>query len=91
MKIISSTRDILYPDGEWRNKKGPHEKRAEVISYYAAHPEATVTEAARALGVSRPTIYKYKDLAAPEPEKPLSAYDAERLARLRAYMEKYGE
>ncbi len=71
--------------------RGSGSKEDVVREYLSAHPEATVTEAAAALGVSRPTIYKYKAPKAPEPEKPLSAYDAERLARLRAYMEKYGE
>lgn len=61
MKIISSTRDVLYPEGKWRNKNGRPDKREMTIEYIVNHPDASVSEIARALGVSRPTVYKYKD------------------------------
>ena len=31
------------------------------MRYVEAHPDASVSEIARALGVSRPTVYKYRD------------------------------
>ena len=114
MKIISSTRDVLYPEGEWRNKDGrpvgSGTKEQAVREYMVAHPEASVSEIAKALGVSRPTVYKYKDkepVKMEEPTKidymvklqdgtevmiesmkPLSEYEQERMARLKAYQER---
>ena len=37
-----------------------------MAAYRAEHPEASVTEVARALGISRPTVYKWWD-SKPEP------------------------
>lgn len=52
-----------YPDGSWRNKKGrpvgSGTAQAKVAAYRAEHPEATVTEVARELGISRTTVYKW--------------------------------
>ena len=66
VKIMSSTRDILYPDGSWRNLAGrpvgSGTKEKAVKEYAEAHPEATVTEIAKAVGVSRTTVYKYNTL-----------------------------
>jgi hypothetical protein len=59
VKIMSSTRDVLYPDGAWRNKGGRPTVEQTVREYVVAHPEQNVTELAKNLGVSRPTIYKY--------------------------------
>lgn len=54
---------IDYPRGEWRNKNGrpvgSGTKKRLVLKYVVAHPEANVTEIARALKVSRTTVYKY--------------------------------
>ena len=58
---------IDYPSDEWRNKDGrpkgsrnKNNKKSElIIDYAATHPEANVTEIAKALGVSRTTVYKY--------------------------------
>ena len=51
------------PDGEWRNKKGRSKgsgtAQMKVAAYRDDHPEATVTEVANALGISRPTVYKW--------------------------------
>ena len=67
MRIMSSTRDILYPDGAWRNKEGrpvgSGTKEKAVLEYIEANPNATVTEVSRALGISRTTVYKYKGKA----------------------------
>lgn len=52
-----------YPNGEWRNKdgrpRGSGTKEKMVKEYKAANPKANITEVARALGISRPTVYKY--------------------------------
>ena len=50
-----------YPDGEWRNTKGAPTAKEKVATYRAEHPEANVTEIARALGISRTTVYKWWD------------------------------
>ena len=102
------------PEGEWRNKEGrpvgSGTKEQAVREYMEAHPEASVSEIAKALGMSRTTVYKYKDkepvkmeeqikidymVKLPdgtevmvESEKPLSEYEQERLARLKAYQER---
>lgn len=63
MKIMSSTRDVLYPDGSWRNRDGrpvgSGTKESVIKEYVENHPGATVTEIAKAVGVSRTTVYKY--------------------------------
>lgn len=44
---------------DWRYKGGAPTKEILVNEYVRSHPEATVTEIARAIGVSRPTVYKW--------------------------------
>ena len=50
---------VDYPDGEWRNKEGRPDKRAEVEAWHQEHPEAQRIDCARALGISRNTVAKY--------------------------------
>lgn len=62
---------IDYPNGEWRNECGrpkgakdkkPRKNKGELVAaYIAAHPGSSVTEVARALGISRPTVYKWME------------------------------
>lgn len=51
--------NIDDPEGHWRNKNGRPSKRNEVIEYAMQHPGATPTQIAKAVGCSRPTVYKY--------------------------------
>ena len=60
LKLIRMIRDFDGKNGEWRNKNGGPRKEKMVKDYLEEHPMATVTEAAKALSVSRTTIYKYK-------------------------------
>lgn len=96
------------PDGSWRNDKGrpvgSGTKERVVREYMEAHPEASVSEIAKAVGVSRPTVYKYKEKDPVKTEgaakqldgtevmieaaEHLSEYDRERVTRLRLYLEK---
>lgn len=54
---------IDYPNGEWREGNGrpagSGSAKEKVLQYRTEHPEANVSEVARALGVSRPTVYKW--------------------------------
>lgn len=52
--------------------KGSGTKQEQVAAYRAEHPEASVTEVAKALGISRPTVYKWwESQSPPEPETPV--------------------
>lgn len=60
LKLARFARDLNYEDdGGWRNKKGAPKKRDLIRGYAAEHPEASHSEIARALGVSRPTVIKW--------------------------------
>ena len=69
LKRARKVQEADYPDGEWRNINGrpqgsknkQYEKKELVVQYRAEHPDANVTEVARALGISRPTVYKWWD------------------------------
>lgn len=72
IKIVNEMRkfkrDVLEED-EYKNSgrpKGSGIKYEQVAAYRAEHPEASVTEVARALNISRPTVYKWWD-AKPAP------------------------
>ena len=47
------------PDGKWRYKGGAPTKEQLVKEYAAGHPNASVIEIARALNISRTTVYKW--------------------------------
>lgn len=52
--------EINDPDGEWRNTEGRPTKDQIIQEYLKEHPEQSVTEVAKALNVSRTTVYKWK-------------------------------
>ena len=59
VKIMSSTRDILYPDGEWKNKNGAPIKKDQVRAWRENHPGGTKAECIKETGLSKPTVYKW--------------------------------
>lgn len=63
IRRITLLRNDDYPDGTWRNTdgrpKGSGTAQQKVAVYRAEHPEDSVTEVARALGISRTTVYKW--------------------------------
>lgn len=69
IKIMSSTRDILHPNGEWRNKdgrpKGSGTKQFTIFRWRQGHPDGRKIDCERETGLSRPTIIKWWDSAAP--------------------------
>lgn len=76
LRRARAVQEIDYPDGEWRKgngrPKGSGTAEAKVAAYRSEHPEASVTEVARALQISRPTVYKWWDSEClPEPEAPV--------------------
>lgn len=62
LKIARSTRDIIHPENSWMGNgrpKGSGTAAEKVRQYRAEHPEANVTDVARALQLSRTTVYKW--------------------------------
>jgi biotin operon repressor len=56
IKIMNAIREVTHPNGEWR---GNTSKEKVIIEYLKDHPKESPTQIARALNVSRPTVYKY--------------------------------
>lgn len=61
MKIMSSTRDILYPDGEWRYV--PPTAESTVREWQKSHPSGKKADCIRETGLSKPTVYKWWRMA----------------------------
>ena len=63
VKIMTSTRDILHPNGSWRNKDGrppgSGTKKEIVEQWRAAHPDGKKIDCERETGVSRHTVLKW--------------------------------
>lgn len=85
---------VDYPDGEWRKgngrPKGSGTAEQKVSAYRHEHPEASVTEVARALEMSRTTVYKWWGTkpAPAEPEEPKRVWlDAEHWIPMEVYQD----
>jgi hypothetical protein len=63
IQLMTAQRDVLYPEGSWRNKNGrptgTGQKKEAVLNYISGHPAASPTEIAREVGTTRKTVYKY--------------------------------
>lgn len=57
LKIARATRDIIHDN--WREGNGRPSKEKLVKDYVKENPDDNPTEIARALKISRPTVYKY--------------------------------
>ncbi|CAM3753862.1 HTH domain-containing protein [Erysipelothrix urinaevulpis] len=57
LQIARATRDIVNPN--WREGNGRPSKEKLVKDFIKENPDLSVTEIARELNVSRPTVYKY--------------------------------
>ena len=53
-------RDFDHPNNSWMNKDGRPTKQQQVIAYIKAHPNANNSEVSKALGISRPTVIKWR-------------------------------
>ncbi|KFI45299.1 hypothetical protein GA0061078_0091 [Bifidobacterium bohemicum] len=55
-----AVQNIDDPEGKWRGRPvGSGNKKQLVRDYVQNHPDASPTQIARELGISRPTVYKY--------------------------------
>lgn len=65
VKIMNFVRDEINKNVNWREgngrPKGSGIKAKQVYEYRQQHPEDSVTAVAKALGISRPTVYKWWD------------------------------
>ena len=62
VKIMNAIRDVLHPDGAWRNKCGQPTKKNLIFEYMKLNPEQkNKSVIARDLNLSRPTVIKYYD------------------------------
>ncbi|MBQ9753058.1 MAG: hypothetical protein IJV81_09590 [Paludibacteraceae bacterium] len=79
IKVMNYVRDEVRKMNNWREgngrPKGAGTKEELVREYAAAHPETNVTEIARALGVSRTTVYKYLGEKTMEKKKKIPQVD----------------
>lgn len=69
VKIMSATRDILYPDGSWRKGNGRPSAHYKVWVYKKNNPNATKADCIRDTGLSKPTVYKWWNKDNPLGEK----------------------
>jgi hypothetical protein len=60
--MARSNRDILCEEEgrDWREGNGRPSKREQVEIYFSANPNVTNSQAARDLGLSRPTVRKWR-------------------------------
>ncbi len=82
LKRARAVRDIDHPDGSWR---GNQSKKVLVLDYRDAHPDATPTQIAKALGISRSTVYAH--LKAPDWKETKKGLEDEMMALLKAAIE----
>jgi hypothetical protein len=59
IKVISSIRDTLYPDGAWRNKDGRPSLTSVVQKYRQENPDAKPRDCIAATGLSKNTVYRW--------------------------------
>jgi hypothetical protein len=61
VKIMNAVRDVLHPDGSWRNVDGRPSARRRVWEYRQQYPDAPKAECVRSTGLSKKTVYKWWD------------------------------
>lgn len=60
-RTMQHTRAMLGEDVLGGRPKGSGTKRQQVHDYFVEHPGASVIQASQELGISRPTVYKWRD------------------------------
>lgn len=61
VKLMNAMRDVLHPDGNWRNKDGAPTKQEIVQAWREAHPTGKKADCIRDTGLSKPTVLKWWD------------------------------
>lgn len=59
VKVMSAVRDIVFPDGTWRNDKGAPTKKQIVYEWRQDNPRGRKIDCIRETGLSKPTVYKW--------------------------------
>lgn len=62
VKLMSATRDVLHPDGSWREGNGRPDKKDIVKEWRAANPYGGKADCIRETGLAKMTVYKWWDL-----------------------------
>ena len=61
VKLMTATRDILHPNGEWREGNGRKPKKEAVQKWRRMHPDGTKADCNRETGLDPKTIRKWWD------------------------------
>lgn len=61
VEIMTRTRDVLYPNGSWREGNGRKSAEATVLEWRLANPDGTKYRCMKETGLSKPTVYKWWD------------------------------
>ena len=59
LALARAIQNVIYPNGEWRNKKGSPSKKKLVLEYIEEYPTDNISEIARNLNISFVTAHKY--------------------------------
>ena len=63
IRIMNAIREVLHPDGKWRNKEGRPEKLKVVQEWQWNNPEGRKADCIRDTGLSKPTVLKWWEQA----------------------------
>lgn len=66
VKIMNAIRDVLYPNGEWRNKNGRPNKGDEVSLFRIFYPSASKADCVRITGLDKKTVSRWWDTTPPQ-------------------------
>ena len=61
IRIMNAVREVLHPNGSWRNIEGRPSKEEKVKAWRLANPNGKKIECERELGLSRHTVLKWWD------------------------------
>lgn len=61
MKLVTLARDLMYPDGLWRNIDGAPDKWEIVNNWRSDHPDGRKADCIKETGLSKNTVYKWWD------------------------------
>ena len=59
MKVMSAVRDVIHPDGSWRNREGRPSAVTKIHEYRRANPDAKPKDCISDTGLSKNTVYKW--------------------------------